>query len=201
MGYESEQPVIVGGYTGAEYLNTVEAFGQDGWSILGDEIPTTIYQHCTAGISSIFHLLGGIQGSEYSSTAYMWTLFAWDQYSAFNVARSRFSCGFAYGSVAIPVVAGGFNGEYLRTTEWFDIDTESWVFGPDLPQALCCASSYMNDDGFYIIGGHTAEGKFLDTIYYLKDINSEWVELEQKLTIARDYPTTFGIPDDLAQCE
>ena len=193
--------IIVGGYTGAEFLNTIEMF-TDEWVVDSLETKTTIYQHgASPGLTGFFFLAGGIRGSEYSvKVDTLPDLSDWLEEPDLNIARSRHSAGilqspggFAY------VVAGGFNGEYLRTTE-FLIDG-AWQFGPDLPQALCCAGSYTNEDGFFVIGGHTPEGKFLDTIYHLKDVNSEWVQLEQKLAIARDYPTIFSVKDELVTCE
>ena len=200
---EISQPIIVGGYTGSEFLDTIEAFDGDGWGIIGN-LPTTVYQHgASPGNSEAFGLIGGIQGSEYSSSSGLFSaVLGWIDGPALNVARSRHSSGvFNSDSSFVFVVAGGFNGEYLKSTEFNEVESGTWTFGPDLPQALCCAGSFSNLDGFYVIGGHTAEGKFLDTIYHLKDINSEWVGLEQKLSTARDYPTTFGIKDDLTNCE
>ena len=118
--------VLAGGYTGSQYLDSVETYDVDGWYAGFQPIPTTVYQHCMVLIDNeAVLLIGGIQGSEYSAKTHMFypALNVWVEGPSLNVARSRHSCGVVKrdvdsGDLSV-VVTGGYNGEYLSSVEVF----------------------------------------------------------------------------------
>ena len=38
---------------------------------------------------------------------------------------------------------------------------EEWLFGPDLPEPLCCAAHFSYNGELHVIGGSTPTGGFL----------------------------------------
>jgi len=59
----------------------------------------------------------------------------------------------------------------------------------------------MQDGGTFLLGGYSSADKYLDTIYQLKTAESQWTELDQKLKVARDYPTVVPIAEEVASCQ
>ena len=128
------------------------------------------------------------------------------------------------------IVAGGIHvDEYLNSTEILSIggsdnnntmdelnyddytdegnSTATWEFGPDLPKVVAYAA--MVEDparGSVILTGGWHNVHY-DTLYKLEvpeDSNSteslQWVELEQKLKVARYSHQAFLVPDHFAHC-
>ena len=119
--------ILSGGYTGSNFLDSVEVFYTTGWEATFPSIPTTVYQHCMVSINDeTLLVIGGIQGSEYSTKTYLYLslIDVWMEGPPLNVARSRHSCGVIKGAAdsdvsRVIVVAGGYNGEYLNSVEVF----------------------------------------------------------------------------------
>ncbi len=59
-----DQVYVAGGYTGTEFLDSVEVYtqGGGGWDANYPPVPTTVYQHCMVQLDEEnLILIGGIQ--------------------------------------------------------------------------------------------------------------------------------------------
>ena len=104
--------------------------------------------------------------------------------------RDRASVGLINGEEI--VVAGGSGS---KTSEIFNIATNEWRQGPDLPinGDLCCTSSVQYGNSFLIVGGFN--GGVQDSILRYDSSNHKWVTLPQKLDTGRDNFAAFLIPN------
>ena len=54
--------VVAGGYSGTQFLDSIEVFSEDGWLDIMFSLPVTVYQHCLVAIDdNTIILIGGIQ--------------------------------------------------------------------------------------------------------------------------------------------
>ena len=96
------------------------------------------------------------------------------------------------------VVAGGARS---KTSEIFDLDTNEWRLGPELPvtKDLCCASSVQFEDSFLIVGGRDNYSD-KNTILKLNPVSYEWETLPQNLESARTYAAAILVPSYYVSC-
>ena len=87
----------------------------------------------------------------------------------------------------VVIIGGGFNsGEYQSGVVMFDVGTNQWTEGPELPYPLVSANSYLTESSFLILGGYTFSemsgyvGYF--TILELDPINIDWKIREERLS-------------------
>ena len=91
------------------------------------------------------------------------------------------------------MVSGG-DGE--MSTEIFDIATNSWWYGPDLPHAVHGASSVQYEDTFILLGGELDH-----EILKFDNLNYVWISLPQRLQVADRYRSPIAlVPDDFISC-
>jgi len=61
---------------------------------------------------------------------------------------------------------------WLDVTQIYDIDSDSWSAGPDIPQGLYWATAEATDSTCYLIGGYSYGG--LNTLYLLNTNTNMW---------------------------
>ena len=95
---------------------------------------------------------------------------------------------------------GGIIPEVIdyKTTEVFDVETESWSVGPDLPSRMSNYGAQVIPylDSFLLVGGCGREdGKNFDT-FQLDLQEMAWIERPEKLEHYRCNHVAFEIPND-----
>jgi len=55
--------LVFGGYTGSEFLSSVESFVDGQWAMMESNLPTTVYQHCVVQFEDFAMVIAGIQVS------------------------------------------------------------------------------------------------------------------------------------------
>ena len=99
------------------------------------------------------------------------------------------------------VVAGGVE---QNTTEILYLDENNWITGPNLPTNRDSGTSVQWNDTFIIVGGRSALPEPIN-VADLKSIlkfnveNGTWVEMDQKLEIARLKMAAFLVPDSFCR--
>ena len=88
----------------------------------------------------------------------------------------------------VVLVVGGYNGNYLKTTELFDIASQKWSPGPDMStgtfgSALVGASPYSRHAAF-LVGGAQNNGASSKILAINQDLN-EWEELVGSFNVVR----------------
>ena len=111
--------------------------------------------------------------------------------------KNRASAGFINGHEI--VVAGGVS---TRSSEIFDLDTNLWRWGPDLPVELDLqlAQALQFQDSFILIGGYDHGEGYQDTILKFNPDSYRWTKLPQKLRNARRYHAAFFVSNDYITC-
>jgi hypothetical protein len=72
-------------------------------------------------------------------------------------------------------VGGSDGSQSLKSTEYYDEATESWVLGPSLITARSIVSVAAINNRLYAIGGFSGK-KFLNTIEYFDEEANEWTK-------------------------
>ena len=144
-----KKALIIGGYEYANMpLKTTELISstgfEEGTSHLGprhppgSEFPVTINRHCSFPINATLAMVtGGFQGrySRFSSTATWFvdlTTLTVTPGPTMKTARHSHGCSiFKHGTKSFGIVSGGWNGEWLDSTEIIELDQESpeWTEG------------------------------------------------------------------------
>ncbi len=93
----------------------------------------------------------------------------------------------------------------MHATEMFYVDSMTWTVGPNLPIKIYSAAGVTSQDGksFFIVGGYDL-GRYipLETIYRLRchNFNCEWIQMPQKLRVARRDAVAGLLPKSVATC-
>jgi hypothetical protein len=101
------------------------------------------------------------------------------------------------------VVAGGWDndaGIKIASTEIFSFTDMTWRPGPNLPTAHTYARTVQFEDTFLAVGGNDANNRLSKKIYKFEPSSESWIELVERLPLARSFPATFFVPSDFIQC-
>ena len=101
------------------------------------------------------------------------------------------------------VVAGGKprSGGFSNSSVIFDLDTETWRTGPDLPIGLYGGASVQLDDTFLIVSGLGSESGTSKSIFKFVTSPAEgWFELPKKLSEGWISFDAFLVPQDFMEC-
>ncbi len=157
---------ITGGQSNySQEMDSTEFYYFDGSpsTLSSVELPNPRSGHCLVPIgSNRFLLAGGFAGStDYDDT---WIVDAntgtWEFKGNMSMGRSFAYCGLAETSDGLTrevVVGGGLGVEGLpfetASTEIFDLNTEQWRAGPDMPYQMDNGAVVQRDKSFVTIGG------------------------------------------------
>jgi len=96
----------------------------------GEPLPTPLHGHCMTRINTTHtFLVGGATNYGRTSAAYIYSDFTgWVQMESMRVSRYWHACGLHDRKLVI--VAGGYDTDMGHTTEYFDLDTLEWYYGP-----------------------------------------------------------------------
>ena len=102
------------------------------------------------------------------------------------------------------VVAGGY---YRSNSVIFNLETETWRSGPDLPTRLGGGASVQFQDTFLVVSGRgdfdTETGMFVFSKSIFKFVTSPeegWLELPQKLSEGFSNFDAILVPQDFIEC-
>ena len=100
------------------------------------------------------------------------------------------------------VIAGGLSAgnSDLASSEVYDIESQTWSTGPNLPSAWYVAASVPFGDTFLVVGGDKFSGSSSNNIYEFDPAGNSWITRQEKLSLARYDHTAFFVPDEVAQC-
>ena len=97
------------------------------------------------------------------------------------------------------IVAGGVDAPGSSTSAVFDLNTQLWSPGPDLPYSLYSAASVQFGDTFLFIGG-AGESDYTDTILQFDPATETFIQRTEKLGHKKIYTASFLVPDNYANC-
>ena len=191
-----------------------EILTSQGWQQTPFKLPFNIAEHCMVRVNSTtFLLIGGAQKDPFIRTNFnsSKTFFVnmdsgnWIKGPELKIGRSGHVCATIRqdGKFSI-IVAGGYNnmfGFYLSSVEVLDEGATEWRKGPELPVKLYGAAIVEDvKRGLILIGGKSGEEEYLDALYQLKDTQSDWLKLQQKLKNGRAFATAVLVPDKITNC-
>lgn len=210
--------VITGGIggndLGAKTLSSAEST-KDGRNFRGfTQLPLGLSGHCLVplegGESGDFLLTGGDREmrNDYNKQTFLYKEGEWRKVEDMPTARRGLTCGTVRsrpgGPVEQVIAAGGFvtvltDDEsietYLPTVEIYDVKSNTWRKGTDLPVPLEYAAVVPYGTTFLIIGGNIDTG-YSDKVYqYTTD--GKWKETSMKLSEAKSSVTAMIVPSSL----
>ena len=126
----------------------------------------------------------------------------WSQGPSLKGKRYRHSCFYDYQTNSVFVV-GGFNGNYLATTEQWNLDINQWITTPDLPQPLVYSAGVASKSSQFVgflAGGWTNAGR-TNKVFGLRRNDLVWEVMPQQLKIARYHHSMVNLPyDEIPGC-
>ena len=120
----------------------------------------------------------------------------WSQGPSINQKRSSHSCFYDDQTNSVFVV-GGYNDNFLATTEQWNLDTNQWITTPDLPEPLLYSAGVASkSDQFvgFVAGGNN--GVATNKIHGLRRSDLTWEIMPQQLQTARDFHSMVNLPAD-----
>jgi hypothetical protein len=203
--------LVTGGYDASESdLNSAEMLTEEGWESNIPSLPVTIAHHCMVTVNSTTVMaIGGYQYDQLSGKTFYFTFGAesWSEGPELKNKRSYHSCGKIRRNKESQemsiIVAGGYDGSYLSSVEILDEGSNEWHTGPELPFGILWSQIVEDQNGgVVLIGGYSAPGGNIDTLYYLPHggQDAEWTKMEQKMNTGRRDHTAFMVPDNIVDC-
>ena len=203
--------IIIGGNTNSSIYLSDEI-----WVGSFPDFPLlNINKHCTVKINStaIMVIGGAHNNGRYSNRTYILDTRknTWEEGPNLLLGRSDLTCAKIRSdknsSDFSIVVAGGWIGRTISSTEILDDLTGNWRSGPELPSKMSnCLMVEDSEGGVVIVGGEvdTEDGIVLrlDTLFHLNHAGQDgaWVQLPQKLKTPRSRIVAFMVPDSLTSC-
>ena len=190
-------------------ISVAQVLSDAGWQELSNPLENSSAFHCMVLLQPTSVLvIGGVQDETwYSSSTFFFDTDTeeWSDGPKLNGGRRSFSCGKLQADSGSSqdrvIVAGGWNGAVISSTEILDVDSiYGWSSGPELPIGILGASMIEDSSrGVILIGGSNGNVP-LNTLYKLSHAKSEWIVMPQQLKIGRSYATAFLVPDEVTNC-
>ena len=121
----------------------------------------------------------------------------WSQGPSLKEKREDHSCFYDDQTNSIFVV-GGYNDNYLATTEKWTLDTNQWISTPDFPEPLSYSAGVASKSSQFVgflAGGWTNAGR-TNKVFGLRRNDLVWEVMPQQLKIARNYHSMVNVPSD-----
>jgi N-acetylneuraminic acid mutarotase len=118
--------------------------------------------------SLLMLVLGAACSGEPSAPAPRATGLAWHRLAPVPTARTEVAAALAEGRIH---VIGGFGppDRTVATVEVYEIVSDTWTTGPDLPLAVNHAMAVATDGTVYLFGGYLPDGPASDAAFALRD--------------------------------
>jgi len=198
------------GYETGNALKTSEIIrGSEEMAEMSVELPAEMAEHCLTRMNNTHIFLGG--GYYNRKMAYIVDTseepFTFTTLPDMSEDRDHAACGSFRKNLPnksgaeeiFIVIAGGYNGNGLASTEIFSTVTNKWIDGPTLPRGFE-AGGYFSDSQhpLIMVGGRDENGVTRsDVLSYQKDSNT-FELLPGKMVIPRSYFPVTGIYDEEA---
>ena len=120
----------------------------------------------------------------------------WSQGPSMNQKRRNHACFYDDQTNSV-FVAGGYNGNYLASTEQWNLDTNQWISTPDLPHCLGFSAGVASKSGRFVgfvAGGYN--GDVTNKIYGVRRGDLTWEIMPQQLQTARHEHSMVNLPLD-----
>ena len=212
--YNKEQFLwITGGWDG-NYRNRTQQVLLNGSVSKGPEMPLRLASHCAVALSDqTVLIIGGEDGQldppMYSvptnkTYLYSFELNTWTVGPELANARWAHAC--AVHESDVYVVGGNNDDDLLDSVELAMLDQDDvssmnweWTSAPKFPHKMQWQTMVSTKSALYVIGGEFLNQEFSNKIFELNFFGKEsstWMELPQKLTVARRSVAPVIFPDD-----
>ena len=189
--------------TGGRGLSSTEIIS-NGTTESGPRLPHEMFFHCVVKVNETHFLFAGGRSQSLDETLsdvyfFNWIEQEWTQTTRMRSPRDLHTCALLQNPTRVMAI-GGIIPEVIdyKTTEIFDVETESWSEGPDLPSGMSNYGAQVIPylDSFLLVGGCGREdGKNFDT-FQLDLQEMAWIERPEKLEHYRCNHVAFEIPND-----
>ena len=187
--------------TGGREVATSEVL-IDGFFQPGPALPIDTFLHCLVRVNQTHYLMIGGRSDDSSTEKvffFDWPNQVWTQVQGMSVPRDLHSCALLTGINGVIAMGGYETKAYYSTSEIFDLDTETWSLGPNLPRDSYFSGSqavpYMGS--VLLIGGKQENdgGQLLQKEIHQLDLETmEWVKRPEELKTGRFDHIAFPIP-------
>lgn len=166
----------------------------------GPPLPVPVFAHCLVRVDDNRILLasGGDGGGNVQASAFIidWSTKQWTNLPHMALGRVYHGCGKAGNKI---VVAGGYSGGIIDSTEIFSLGSNSWSAGPKLPSPMTELDRAVlpldEESTFALVGGRRQSGRVKSVCKY-DPVSNGWVDLGEVLAVERGSMPVVRVPDD-----
>jgi hypothetical protein len=208
---QSRRLIVTGGYGRSDYAKNAEVLTEKGWEILQE--PRNFYGNCHVVLNSTTVMIIGPDITYFLNPERN----AWvNGPTTLLPLREFHSCALikkdSNSQEMNVIIAGGFHWSQNKSNwawtysvtafvEIFNVASNTWRRGPDLPIPLAASQMVEGPDGGVAVIGGTLDDDvktFSDSLYYLPHAGpgAVWTKMQQKLKIARANHVAFLVPDE-----
>ncbi len=199
---DSDEIFFLGGENNSSgSLSTAEILNQNGFELI--QMEKKFSRHCATPVDSTrILIIGGINEDEYYSPKtfiYNTSLNAFMDGPTLMRGRHFHSCSRM--NERHFLVAGGqdlWGG--LSSVEILDNANGEWYEGPRLPRKISYASMVIHPSGGVVIVGGQSGQTLLQNLYYLAQVNTEWVVMTQQLKTPRRFHIAVMVQNSITFC-
>merc|ERR1711892_661195 len=147
--------LVTGGLTqGYTVLRTTQIYSEDQWRD-GPELPRAVYAHCQVEMDGAAYSIGGDNGGRYNYVNKLEQGAAeWVAVSSLNTARYKHSCAVLDSRIYV------MGGLYDNTVEVCDPASDTWTYGPVLPDYSFSAQAIAFGGTVYLIDGYASHNVY-----------------------------------------
>ncbi|XP_060554452.1 kelch-like protein 12 [Ruditapes philippinarum] len=191
----------IGGMDGTETLSTVEKYDPraNTWTLVAP-LPQPLRFTTSVSLKGKLFVFGGEGVTDVVSTAYRYDPVedSWTELTPMSVARVLAGSVVHHGKIYVIGGNGQISDKWKReflpefcvsSVEIYDVDSNSWSAGPELPNALCGAGVVKYGGTILIVGGED-DKSWMAGLCWLKEEKGRqmWVEGQELPTVM----STFG---------
>nr|XP_039255715.1 kelch-like protein 12 [Styela clava] len=163
---------------------------QNMWTVVKSE-KITLYNCTLVGLQESLYVIGGFLNGSSSSVSRYSQQSSWSSVKAMNVYRQN-PAATVYGNRIF--VAGGFEGVYLSSTEFYNPQTDSWtnLSSMTVPRGNFCL--YAVENKLFAIGGNREGSKSIEKYNFESSRWEHLMNFPENMDIAPRASLAFKLP-------
>ncbi len=173
--YETEQNIYVIGGENASTLVQIYNPRANVWTS-GTPYPTSITNGAAVSEYGNIYYFGGINSTaQVTNESYCYNGYNW--YRLPNMPKATSYSSIVSGPDGFIYVLGGGESYIIGTppvssVQMYDLSSNSWMMGPDLPRSLGLSAAAMTEDGVYVLSGMNETYDPTSSVFSLKVMSS-----------------------------
>ena len=183
------------------YYNSAMVFKDGSWQSR-QNLPHSLFNHCQVNIKGQVIINGGRYGEDAMKNTWALKDTGWEDIGDMTVGRYFHSCAEFSGKL-FSIGGKATDGTILNSVEIYDLTSQTWSKGPDLPEGLYAGQAVTYQGTLYYMAGANSGETANSKIFKLSDEDSDWEEVPG-VSLEEPYRGVFPallVPSNLVTCQ